>query len=94
MASSPSSAVDLSRLPAPQIVEQLSYETIFTGMVADLRARGDFDAVVESDPAIKVLEVAAYRVLAYRPADKGEWVGRTRKSVEPQPAKADPDTRI
>jgi phage-related baseplate assembly protein len=66
MAISPTSAVDLSRLPAPAIVEQLSYETILAGMIADLRARGDFDAIVESDPAMKVLQVAAYRELLIR----------------------------
>lgn len=66
MASSPSSAVDLSRLPAPEIVEQLGFETILAGMITDLRARGDFDALVESDPAMKVLQVAAYRELILR----------------------------
>lgn len=62
-----SSSVDLSRLPAPTIVEQLSFETIFAGMVADLQARlPTFDATIESDPAVKVLQVAAYRELLIR----------------------------
>jgi phage-related baseplate assembly protein len=67
MASSPSTAVDLSRLPAPAIVEQLSFETILAGMVADLQVRfPGFTALVESDPAFKILEVAAYRELLLR----------------------------
>jgi phage-related baseplate assembly protein len=60
-------AVDLSRLPAPQVVETLSFETIFAEMLADLRARDPaFTATVESDPAYKVLQVAAYRELLLR----------------------------
>lgn len=56
------SAIDLSKLPAPDIVEPLDFETIFAAMLADLKARdSDFDALVESDPAYKILEVAAYR---------------------------------
>lgn len=60
-------AVDLSKLPAPAVVETLSYETIYAAMLARLRQiLPDFDAVVESDPAIKVLQVAAYRELLLR----------------------------
>lgn len=61
------SAVDLSRLPAPGIVEALSYEAILSAMVDDLLARDPaFTALVESDPAFKVLEVAAYREFLVR----------------------------
>lgn len=60
-------AVDLSRLPAPTVVEQLDYETILSEMVADLQARDPaFSALVESDPAFKILEVAAFRELLIR----------------------------
>ncbi|MEY2884438.1 MAG: hypothetical protein RL490_2162, partial [Pseudomonadota bacterium] len=60
-------AVDLSRLPAPQVVETLSFEAILAAMLADLRARDPaFTATVESDPAYKVLQVAAYRELLLR----------------------------
>ena len=60
-------AIDLSTLPAPDVVETLSFETIFAEMLADLRARDTaFDALVESDPAYKILEVAAYRELLIR----------------------------
>jgi len=63
-----STAVDLSRLPAPDIVEALSYEEILLEQLADLRTRmGDaFDALVESDPVLKLLEVTAYRELIIR----------------------------
>lgn len=55
-------AVNLSRLDPPDAVEQVSYETILAGMLDDLRSRDPgFSALVESDPAMKVLEVAAYR---------------------------------
>jgi phage-related baseplate assembly protein len=55
-------AIDLAKLPSPEVVEQLDYEQILAAMLDDLRARDDqFTALVESDPAYKILEVAAYR---------------------------------
>lgn len=55
-------AVDLSKLPFPDAVEQIAFETILAEMIADLQARDTaFSALVESDPAYKILEVAAYR---------------------------------
>ena len=62
-------AVDLSRLPAPAVIEALSYETVRQQMLDDLQARlgaAAFDALVESDPAIAVIEVAAYREFLLR----------------------------
>lgn len=60
-------AVDLSQLPAPAVVETLDYEAILSAMIADLQARDPvFSALVESDPAFKILEVAAYRELLLR----------------------------
>lgn len=59
--------IDLSTLPAPDIIEELNFETIFAAMLADLQARDPaFSALVESDPAYKILEVAAYRELLVR----------------------------
>ena len=59
--------IDLSTLPAPDVIEELSFETIFAAMLADLQARDPvFDALLESDPAYKILEVAAYRELLLR----------------------------
>ncbi|WP_209120838.1 baseplate assembly protein [Parasedimentitalea maritima] len=54
-------AIDMSQLPAPNVVLPVSYEATLTAMLAELRARDPiFDALVESDPAYKILEIAAY----------------------------------
>lgn len=59
--------VNLAELAAPGVVEALSFESIFAAMLADLIARDPaFSALVESDPAYKILEVAAYRELLVR----------------------------
>jgi len=59
--------VDLSQLAPPAVVETLSFEEILGAMLSDLRARApDFTALLESDPAFKILEVAAYRELLLR----------------------------
>lgn len=60
-------AVDLSRLPAPAVVELLDFETLFADMFADLCARDPrFTATTESDPVYKLLQVCAYRELLVR----------------------------
>ena len=60
-------AVDLSRLPAPDVVEQISFEAIFDAMLADLRDRDpQFTALTESDPAYKILQVCAFREVLVR----------------------------
>jgi phage-related baseplate assembly protein len=65
--SSAFTAVDLSTLPAPQVIESLDFDTIFADMLADLIARDStYSALVESDPAYKILEVAAYREVLLR----------------------------
>lgn len=63
--------IDLSQLPAPVVVEQLDYEVILAAMLADFQQRmadsgTPFTALVESDPAYKILEAAAYRELLIR----------------------------
>lgn len=59
--------VDLSQLKAPSVVEVLDYEAIVAASLADLRARyPEFTAVLESDPALKIIEVCAYRELMLR----------------------------
>lgn len=59
--------IDLSRLPSPQIIEALDFESIFAAQLADLRARDPaFTALVESDPAYKILQVTSYRELLLR----------------------------
>lgn len=60
-------AVDLSRLPAPEVVETLSFEDLLAEMRADLVARfPSLTALLESEPAYKLLEVFAYRELLLR----------------------------
>jgi phage-related baseplate assembly protein len=66
-----SSAIDLSLLPPPDVVESLSYEEILAAMLADMRdperTNGQpFTTISEADPAYKVLEVSAYRELLLR----------------------------
>ncbi len=59
--------VDMSQLPSPQVVETLSFETIFQELLADFRSRKpDYDTLLESDPVIIALECAAYRELLWR----------------------------
>lgn len=54
--------VDLSKLPAPEVVETLSYETLLAQFKADLKTRfPELEDDLESEPVIKILEVAAYR---------------------------------
>lgn len=60
-------AVDLSKLPFPAAVENLDFEVILAAMIADLQARDPaFTALLESDPAYKVLEVCAFREVLLR----------------------------
>jgi len=60
-------AVDLSRLPAPKVIEQLSFEQIYGEILAALlELKPDFDATIESDPAVMILQLAAYREVLLR----------------------------
>ncbi len=66
-ATSSPTTVDLSRFDPPTIVEQLDFETIFQRKVARLRALlPTFDATVDSDPAVKILQIAAYDEMLLR----------------------------
>lgn len=61
--------VDLSSLPAPDVIETLSFEAILSEKVADLVDRHpDIKETIdlESEPARKMLEVGAYRELKLR----------------------------
>ncbi len=51
----------------PNIIEPLNFEEIFFRMKEELVSRdASFTGLVESDPAIKILEVAAWRELLLR----------------------------
>ena len=59
--------IDLSALPPPEVIEPLDFETILAEMIADYRSRyPEFSAYVESEPALKQFETAAYREMLLR----------------------------
>lgn len=69
------SAIDLSRLPPPEVVETLNYETVLAALKADLITRmqtldpaTDIETILalESEPLTILLEVCAYRETVIR----------------------------
>ncbi len=61
------SSLTVLRGHAPDVIEPLDYESILAAMLADLRGRWpEFSADVESEPAYKALQAAAYRELLLR----------------------------
>lgn len=56
------STVDLSALPAPQVLETLDYEALYDEGLAAFRGfMGDnWSAALESDPVVKLVELGAY----------------------------------
>lgn len=62
------STVDLSALPAPQVLEDLNFEEVYQEDLSAFRLHmGDnWSAALESDPVTKQLEVGAYRKLGNR----------------------------
>lgn len=65
--------VDLSRLPPPQAIDELDFETLRSQWLAqflDMAAEAGltFDATLESDPVIKLIELGAYREMIWRAA--------------------------
>lgn len=62
-------AIDLDRLPAPKVIEQLDFEVLLAALIAKAIARyPEFADVIglESEPARKLLEIAAYRDMLHR----------------------------
>ena len=62
-------AINLNRLPPPQIVEPLDYETVFAELKSDLIARAPHLKAaldLESEDINKVLQVVAYREIVLR----------------------------
>lgn len=63
----PALAPELAGLPTPQVLETLRFETVFDALLRDFQVRyPQYSALLASDPAIKLLEVAAYRELLLR----------------------------
>lgn len=59
--------IDLSQIPAPDIVESLDFEIILSEMKSALSEElGDSSWDVESEPIVKLLEVCAYREVLIR----------------------------
>lgn len=60
--------IDLAQLPPPEVVESLDFETLYQQLLALFRTlMGErWEAPLESDPVIKLLELAAYRELQLR----------------------------
>lgn len=61
------SVLDLALLPPPAVVETLDFDAIVAAMTADFKARWPaFTAALESDPVLKLIEVAAWREMLLR----------------------------
>jgi phage-related baseplate assembly protein len=59
--------IDLSKLPAPDVIETLDFETLLTNYINDFVARNpNYATLLESDPAIILMQVAAYREMLLR----------------------------
>lgn len=61
--------IDLTKLPAPKVIDDLSFETIFNGMRDDLITLDSSLADVlflESEPIVKLLQISAMRELLLR----------------------------
>lgn len=54
--------IDLTKIPAPDVVEALDFEEIYQEILTDFKALyPDWTAALESDPVVKLLELSAYR---------------------------------
>ncbi|UVK80701.1 baseplate J/gp47 family protein [Pseudomonas sichuanensis] len=62
------STMDLTQLPAPRVLESLDYEGVYDEELVRFREyMGDkWDALLESDPITKLIELGAYRKLQNR----------------------------
>lgn len=67
IASDSFAGVDLSRLPSPNVIEGLDFDSLFASNLAQFQVYfPDFDATVESDPVVKIIELFTYRELILR----------------------------
>jgi phage-related baseplate assembly protein len=66
MADSTFTAVDLSRLPAPDVIEALDFESIYADAVERFNLQLPDYVARDSDPAAKLLQVVAYIVQLVR----------------------------
>ncbi|PZT91664.1 baseplate J/gp47 family protein [Sphingomonas sp.] len=62
-----STPVDLSRLPAPVLIAQPGFDTIVATLVAAMKEQyPDFDATLDSEPIMMLLQAAAYQIMLIR----------------------------
>jgi phage-related baseplate assembly protein len=71
VAASTFTGVDFSKVPAPAVVETLSFETVLANWLATFQTRCvaagiDYTAILESDPAYKLLEAGAFQEVVLR----------------------------
>ena len=60
-------AVDLSKLQAPDLIEELDFETLFADVLTRfLELLPEFSALTEADPVYKILQLFAARELLLR----------------------------
>ncbi|TNF69799.1 MAG: hypothetical protein EP298_01510 [Gammaproteobacteria bacterium] len=60
------SKFDLSKLPPPDSIQSVDYDQNYALLLADFKTRlPEYDATVESDPVIKILEACAYGLTLY-----------------------------
>lgn len=62
------STIDLSQLPPPDVLEPLDFEAVYQEILSQFRVlMGEsWSANLESDPVVKLLELAAYREIMLR----------------------------
>lgn len=59
--------IDLSGLPAPNVIEEIDYETLFKEYLSYFLSKDPgYDAMLESDPSITILQTLAYREMLLR----------------------------
>ncbi len=60
-------AIEVDKLPAPDVFEQVAFEDIFSERLAEFqRLCPEYTATLESDPVFKLLQVMAYREVMLR----------------------------
>jgi phage-related baseplate assembly protein len=59
--------IDLTKIPAPDVIETLDFEEIYQEILDSFKTLyPDWTAALESDPVVKLLELAAYREMLLR----------------------------
>ena len=59
--------IDLTKIPAPDVIETLDFEEIYQEILDSFKTLYlDWTAALESDPVVKLLELAAYREMLLR----------------------------